>query len=466
MNLKLAGKATICSRIIRCLLFAIGIVMIYRALDWVISDDVDLRARVNVHNYYNEEHVDFLFVGTSHTLYDINALAISEKTHKNAYNLSTSNQDFVQAYYLIKDAIRFGDVDHIILETSISRLKIKRADETATYLVSDYLYSPLNRALLIFHSFGPDKYVNSFLRLRRNFDPQKPKTLHSMFDLYAKKKESTYIEYAGNDDFMGKGQWKQEASIGNEALAINLDSRYLDSFTLDDVQEKELRYLIKIVELCKEKSVDLAFLISPYYECYFMRFEQYQELTDIVYDIAAKNGIDVIDFNLVKDEYYKAQNTDFLNYDHINYEGSYRMADFLAKYFDNPEEEYFYDDIRSKYPVTDGIKWAGYKRRLITDKGEYKNEKDAEGDISKMRIEVSAIAYQDIPTTARLCIVKKEDSSGVWAETEELSGESPSPFVTEFVLPYDNYTTTYKIQLLEPNTGEVLYEAFTGFGDE
>ena len=155
------------------ILFFALLVVIYAGFDYVISDDTEAQTRVTFHDYYEAGKIDYLFIGPSHSVHEINAVKLSEDLDKNVFNLSTSSQDFIGSYYVIREAIALKKTDHIFLELSASRLAVKEQNETAVYIISDYLKSPLIKAEYLTSVFDMSGYIKAFLRLRRNIDPQK-----------------------------------------------------------------------------------------------------------------------------------------------------------------------------------------------------------------------------------------------------------------------------------------------------
>lgn len=452
-------------RVVYLILFIVGLCVLYLGLDYVISDDTDSQTRVTFHDFYEEDEIDYLFLGSSHAVRGINAVQLSDKLDASVFNLATSNQDFVGAYYLIQEAINFKQINHIYCELSISRLKIKKADETAVYIISDYMKSPLIRTEYLLTSFGSEKYVNAFLRLRRNIDPQNLPKADELFKVYTTKRGADYVQYIGTKKYIGKGQWVATSSWANEGTAaLNLKEKWLDNFTVDDIQEREWDYLLKIIELCSDKGIDLTFYITPYSELYLMSFDQYEVITERVYDVAEANGIDVVDFNRIKEEYLTLDLADFYNSEHVNQGASNKIAAFLAQYIENPDGDYFYDNLSEKYPMNDEIIAVGYNRFFVTEKGEYVKKDKAKGTITSLRLEISALSHIARPVNVRICpTVKSEDDASVWIDGDEIMGEKSDEYSTQFVVPYDNLKTYYRVDLLDPDTNEVLYETVTRF---
>ena len=450
------------------ILFFVVLVALYAAFDYVISDDTSSQTRVTFHDYYKAGKIDYLFLGPSHTNHEINAVKLSEDLDKNVFNLSTASQDFIGSYYIIKEAINMNKVEHVFLELSPSRLAIKETDETAVYIIADYLKSPLIKAQFLMASFDMSGYMNAFLRLRRNIDPQDLPTAKDLNKTYRAKSAQEYSQYAGTEKYMGKGQWAVWRSWADEetrTAALNLKAAGLNNFSTDSIQEYEVEYLVKIIQLCKDNGIDLDFIIAPYSELYLISFEHYEEVMQTFYDIAEEYDIRIADFNRVKDEYLRFEVADYYNVDHLNAYVSEEIADFIAEYIRNPDGDYFYDSLEEKYPMNDDIIAVGYNIFFVTEEGEVPKADQAEGDIDSLRPEISALSRVKRPVNVRLRVVERleENETVTWINGREIKGEKLDAYATQFKVPYNNLKTYYRVELLDPDTNEVLYETFTRF---
>ena len=463
------------SRAALVLVFLVLLVAVYAGFDYVISDDTETQTRVTFHDYYAAGKIDYLFIGPSHSIHEINAVKLSEDLNKNVFNLTTAAQDFIGSYHLLKEAVADKRTNRVFMELSVSRLAIKQTDETAAYIIADYIKSPLIRAQYLFRSFDMEGYINAFLRLRRNIDPQHLPSAKDLTKTYRTKRDSAYVTYEGGERYMGKGQWASWASLANDetgTTAVCYQASGLNNFKLEDVQERELSYLHKIIQLCKDNGVELTFYLPPYSDLYLYKFEQYEAVTDIFLQIAAQADIPVIDLNKVKDEYLDFTLADFYNPDHLNAYASDRIADFFVQYINNPDGDYFYDTLQEKHPVNDDILSVAYNRYFVTADEEYTKREQVKGDIESMRLQISALSWVARPVDVKLYQSEKnevlldeasEETKIEWIDGEEIPGEKLDAYAAEYVVPFKDMKPYYKVVLLDPDTHAVLYETHTRF---
>lgn len=456
-------RRTILGRAACLALFLLGLVLVYRALDFCVNDDVTRRTRLVLHDFYEEEHLDSVFAGSSHLGRAINAVAISESLGEETFNLGTTDQELRGSYYLIKEAIEVKGVKHVYLEVSIAKLTEKGGNETANFILSDYIRSLPNKVGLITDVFDSDHFVNAFLTLRRGFDPQKVPSLGKLYQTYREKRGETYRTYKPFSPYLGKGQFNTREKLGNKAVAIYTNASSLDLVSPEDIREDNLDTLRDVITLCKKHGVDLTFIFCPYFEYYLMRLEDYDGIVGVVKDLAAENGVDVIDLNLVRDEYLSLALNEFQNLDHVNRVGADKVSDFIATYSKDPEGDYFYDSLSEKYPERDGILWLGFDRKYVSDRGEYSKLRQVKGTLKGMQVDVTGISYREVPTVARLWFATKDEETGEWVNGEEIEGEQLDACTTRFMLKDTTKKTYYRAQLVDPETGEVLYEMITKF---
>ena len=83
----------------------------------------------------------------------------------------------------------------------------------------------------------------------------------------------------------------------------------------------------QICDLCKTKSIRLVLVSAPSPKNY--NYPRHNTLTEL----AEKNGLDFIDFNMMKDEIGLDWQTDSLDGgDHVNYSGTEKMTKYLLRY--------------------------------------------------------------------------------------------------------------------------------------
>lgn len=469
------------------ILFFCGIFLICLVLDYCVADDTKSFTRITFHDFYQSEAC-IIFLGTSHGLKSVNAEQLTKDMGKEVFNLCTSGQNYIEAYYVLKDAVKNKNIEEVFLELSPSRLELDgpKGGGTALYIISDYISSPVIKSQLIMSDVGPDGYINAFSRLRRNIDPLNIDSIDSYKSIVNKKNSEKYKDFTNVSSYGGRGQFIENGEIGIGLTgAINLEgSSYIKPFKYDQRNKKQWKHLEKIAELCRKKKIKLHIFVNPYPEVYLLRNKDYSRICeDVKNDICGKD-FDFIDLNLVKDEYLKFDLRDFYNLDHLSSSSAERMCTFLAEYYKEPSKDYFCDDLTEKYSDRDSVVDVGYKLYYVLDNEEYKLSSIPETGADYMKVIISAISDKKIPVDVRLSSVCLKDNytnddvanaellnipkgfSGVSEYFDEIHSFEPtdkSDYESEFILPYDGLQTMYKVELLLPGSDIVIYEAFTQF---
>ena len=433
-----------------------AIAVIYFCLDYVISDDIKSLSRVTILNFYDQEPVDMVFVGTSHTQYCLDSVKLTEELGQSVYNLSTSGPDFVDLYYLLKEAVRAKDIDTAFVEMSISRLGVPGDTETATYIISDYMKNIPNRASLILNATDEGSYVNGFFRLRRNF--KAIPTVSEIKWLFREKQEEQYVRHSGWKEYIGRGEWYRSDSYD---WTINLDD--VEHFSEQDIVPKEWEYLTKIINLCSQKGIKLVLYAMPYSAPYLVQFEGYEQIMDRVRKLAEEYSVELIDLNLVRDEYLHLDPEDFMNPDHMNTDVGERLAAFFAEYIRNPEFDWFHDSLRDKYPEN-MVCGVGYRKSFVTEKGIFDSSTKAEGTVSEMRLQIEPLSFYDVDADVVLTELLHDEAADTWSDVCAYAPTDREGSFSNFTVPYDpSVRVYYRIDVLRHGTGEPLFETESFF---
>lgn|GEM_PF-2645653 len=465
--------------------FLLGLILIYLVVDYVFFDETQSMTRVSFHEYYNLDDVDILVLGPSHCIYTIDANMMSEELGESVFNMSTSDMHLNASYMLMEEAIRLYHPRKIFFEVSLSRLAQESMNPISTQIVADYIKTKRYKYELLL-SLDTDNYVNAFLRAHRNINPLHLPRPTELAELHKKKQSSAFLNYEGDGTYLGRGLWANyDVVYDPDHCVVNIGSRTINGFGVEDIQQEQVEYIRKIVQLCRDNDVELTFFTPPYSPIYLQLYKDYDEVTDYIYNLADELDVPLIDMNLVHNEYLSLSLSDFYNPDHVGTKGGKEISKFLVQYIRDPDGNYFYKDRTEKsYDIND-VYAIGYKRFYVTEDGEeFKKIKQAEkhGVIDHVRLLVQAFGYQDVPASARVwytsggevietegqgqakiagAILKQDDS---WVRGEEIPGTALDAYTTEFILPYDyKFELTYDVELTDPATGKVIRQAITKF---
>ncbi|MDR3048783.1 MAG: SGNH/GDSL hydrolase family protein [Elusimicrobiota bacterium] len=261
---------------------------------------------------------DVIFIGSSHVYTTILPAIIWEESGVTSFNLTGSALPFWTQYHYIKETIKTQTPKVIVCE-------LYGVVSDTEYLSGSFIFQHLstmkaskNKIDAIFASVPKNLRIDYLLEFplyhgRRNISINDFRHL-----LGLKTPESVYLYFNGY--FPHYGYAKKE----NKKQKKPNVSTFLG---YGEIPGKQLKYLMKIIELAKEqRDIKFLFLITPY------RVSEKDELIfNSIEKIARENGIEFINYNFLYDEIGLDFNTDLFDETHLNEKGAMKLSKDLAK---------------------------------------------------------------------------------------------------------------------------------------
>ncbi|MCM1425519.1 MAG: hypothetical protein NC118_02835 [Eubacterium sp.] len=321
----------------------------------LIKDDGNFERFVIYELYQNDENIDNLYLGTSHVFCDINPNILDDINGKNNFNLATSAQPLIASYYLLKEADKENDLECVYLDLNISFLmgdngNWREPDKLLTsWQVMNSMKFSMNKLDWIIHSTEP-RYV--YLSL---FPSIRYKNNILDFDYLAerlyKKRQEVYLNYNNYEDYIHKG-YRYSDHIADELYYEMPISSVKEPRQLSEDAKK---YLIKIIEYCNAKDIELKLYANPMSDWILCRGHDYDNYIMQIKEIASEYGLEYYDFNLCKKEYLDiSDHVYWSDNNHMNVYGAEIYTNFLGNFFEmlNRGEiesaDYFYDSYQQK----------------------------------------------------------------------------------------------------------------------
>ena len=373
-------------------------------LTYMLQDDTASFTRLMMHEFYNQERIDYLFVGSSLFIDGLDPFLIAEKTGKEVFSASSAGQPPDVSLALIKEAVSLYDIEEIFLEINLIRGERKesfkeRSSLTPVYIVSDYLRPSLNKLQLLLNASSPSHFVNSFWPARRYWE--EIINLKRIDTIIQKKSTDKYKNFSyfyvnnGNDDlfeYRGKSFTINYYSVRNHeflnrALYTDDNSAY---FPFDWIYTYE-----QVFDFCEKHKIKLTLISPPISNYELACVDNYEDYDSAVRSLIKSRNIKYIDFNLVSNDYYPYIQTDYMDWHHLNAEGAEHFSSFLADYINNDVPEsafyaslmeklrscpsdyygiFYQDDYENKerdfYLISNDPNYFEYKINFITGSGE------------------------------------------------------------------------------------------------
>ena len=360
---------------------------------YILLDDSRSYTRIMMHELYGSEtNIDILFVGSSHVYRSFIPEVTDKEFDKYTFNAGSSSQYMDGSLALIKETAKNNKLSHIYLEMYYGIAEGEDYNEreslTSTYIISDYMRPSINKVEYLINASNKDHWINSLLIARRYwknfFDSTYVKNViaSKRTDAY---RNYEYVRYEKDFEYyMNRGFVASDAQV-NPAMHFN-KSAYgpIEVGTTISRVSDWYNSIVDIIDYCRAENIELTFFISPEPEWTLVGKSNYDEYHDFISDIADEHGIEFVDFNLCKDEFFDTNDiTMFMDEDHLNTKGAEKFSVLFSRYFCGKldGDDIFYDSFSEKIsseskpvygiagPVVD--EEGNRKCRIITGSSEY-----------------------------------------------------------------------------------------------
>lgn len=321
-------------RIAACFLFMLCMLLVNEGLRFLLADDAESYTRIAMHEMYEQENIDVLFLGSSHVYRSIDTAIMDERWGVNTFNAGTSSQQPVLSYYLLKEAGRKNKLSRVYMEVYYDLMwdNPDYQSPTAAYIVSDYMEPSFNRLQLLWDTGGKDYLVHGLILGRRNWEKLfEPAYLKENL---LKKCGEDYRSYAyvkaDNEEYAGKGFVYSRESIEPATFGAT------EPFTpvrAEAISEKNREYFDKIIAYCKKKGIELIFYSAPVPDFRLAGCGNYDSYIGQVKSFLAEKDVPYYDFNLCRSEFLKMDDSCFKDTHHLNGEGAEKFSFFFADFF-------------------------------------------------------------------------------------------------------------------------------------
>ena len=323
---------TIRRKIISSAVFIILFLFCGVGLRYLLTDDTRSYTRLMMHEFYRQENIDILFVGSSHCYGALDPEITDKLFQANTFNAGSSLQAQDASFALIREAVERFHVKHIFLEMyylMMSNDEYKNREQlTGTYIISDYMRPSLNKARFLIQASSPKYYINSFLPARRNWE----RLLHpaEILDLLRKKQRDSYMNYEPFAGYRTKGFVVNQGSIPNGLL---LDTAGFDAIHVENASADWERTIRDIIEYCGKRNVKLTLFSAPMTLFQTAGVGNYDEYIAHVRGLTEGTDAEYVDFNLCRESYFDQSPDLFSDAGHLNEAGAKAFSQVFSAYF-------------------------------------------------------------------------------------------------------------------------------------
>lgn len=421
-----------------CIVILCAVLAVNKVLSYLLIDDADDDIRYAMHELYEQEEIETLFLGSSHVFCGYDPRVLDEGLQENTYLAATPVQKVDGSYYLLKEVLKKNRVKKVYLDMFYWQYRDVPAERGSgqmqwIYCITDYMKSVPDKTEFLLNASGCEYYIESFLPAARYGNYLLD---YKRLERVVKSKRSVaYRNYENVPGSFYKGAYIEPGASGNPKRIVNIDNPEIPENVISDYS---MEYLNRIVELCREEGIELVLVTTPFTDSHIQIIGNYDSFYQYVKNYAKEKGIAYYDFNLCKPELLDKEYDDFIDYHHLSGKGAVKYSQAFAKLMTLSDEakrqELFYGSVAEKMNdlprQTMGV--------LL--------QKSAE---EETLYSITTVANYDVEAEYRICTV---DEQGTEMELiQDFCDED-----TVRVSP--NADVTYKIMARDKNTGEICEE--------
>jgi hypothetical protein len=260
---------------------------------------------------YEHSDVNTVFVGSS-LMYNASIpLAVDEGSGLNSLNLGSPAQTMMSSYFLLKEALSYNSIRHVILYIDITRLQSRASDNHYHIHAIESMKLSVNKLDFMVHAFPIDKYPDALLRCY-----QLRGTMQEWLLFKEPAKARKPINYPDEIvPYLGKGYIYSSKEQKRGEVAIH----GIECFDTKQIKVENTQYLHQIIELCKSNQIDLIIMCSPRIAANVLATGNYDVFHDYVKSMADANDLQFWDFVYVRPECLTIDDTMFWDDRHANY---------------------------------------------------------------------------------------------------------------------------------------------------
>jgi len=279
--------------------------------------------------YSEQEDIDVMIFGSSHAACTINNAQLFKEDGIASYTLSAGAQTIPQTYWYMKEAFAFRKPKVALVETYLAAQAPMLAEESNANIDSEAVDEAIRGELYrsdLSMRFSP-RYVQMVLTQARDY--RMSSTLYNALLLKWPFIHSRYAEL-GRESLENTTQYIRGYKGNSSVYGVDLRPEVTED--RQPVSPLNLRYISKIIELCRKSNVQLVFFTAPY-PC--TMDEMARENT--IQDLAEKSGVPFYNFNTMTNQLGMDFSTDLRDDgNHLNNRGAAKvtaaMEEILKKY--------------------------------------------------------------------------------------------------------------------------------------
>lgn len=299
--------------------------------------------------------IDTLFLGSSNTRVSVDTKKYDDALGTVSYSY-TSNRMYMQSnYYSFCKIIKTNNIKQVFIELSYDNL-FDDPFGSVESIVNYYELLPKDSEKLsfTFKYSGINNFINVLGYSIYNGCPIFVNNqIHNAYVLY--KKITTHNQFVdkneSNPDVEITQGFIPNYSDNELDITYNNYKKYYHTQSRKNttINKNQKKYLDMILSICKEKNVDVTFVVYPNTDYFTVLYDNNYLFESASKQISNETGYKLLDFNLFKNKSELFDDfTDFYNGDHLSYSGAEKFTDILINTIQNSDYGSFFETYESR----------------------------------------------------------------------------------------------------------------------
>lgn len=412
------------SFIIKFIVFVLILAGINRVLEYILVEDYEDEFRARMHEMYNQENIDTLFLGSSHVFCSTDPRILEQMWEEDVYIAASSVQKPDVSYYLLKEAAKYYDLDRVFLDMYYFQFREEDSAERNSellkyvYAISDYMKPSIDKFMFITDAVPRENWIRAYLPAVRYSD--KLFDLEHIDAVVKAKKSDNYKNYSVGNAHKGFIELPVDYENTDSKVYWIQSSGDINYQPVSDenIKAYSRKYLDRIIDFCKEKDIELVLYCTPMTDYHLASIGNYDQYTNFVKDIANTNNIKFYDFNMFSPEYASFDDSMFGDTHHTNVSGAelftQKLGDIIRCQKQGEDvDKYFCNSVKDKFEMQES-KVFGFMLNPLADK-KFSVETLANYDVADIDYQVQVAPMKDGNVTGEYTIVAEYGDGNVFS---------------------------------------------------
>ena len=363
-----------------CFIIIVSILGINKILYYVLVDDTGDEVKYAIQELYKQENIETLFLGSSHVMCGYIPEILDSGLNESIWLATTPVQRIDGSYHLLKEVLKKNDIKKVYLDMYYRQYRgipEERTDDQMEYIycITDNMNNSWNKVEFLLNASTNERYIESF------FVPSRYGNylldLERFERIIKSKRSEEYRMNKGPENFC-KGTTIVSGVAGNPKMRGLIEEFSLARIGDNIISEYSLKYLDRMVELCKKEGIELILVTTPFTYFHLAAMEDYTVYYEYMKEYADRNQIEYYDFNLCNNKMLTLVDEDFLDIHHLSGKGAEKYTKVFVDFINNNDteerREFFYNTVEEKLKDMPRQTYGIVYELLDEEKGVYRVE--------------------------------------------------------------------------------------------